>query len=285
MRRKDHNRKYLKIMITLGIFGIILMITGCSKKASSQKATKKDQPQIKIGVDILKPFFYIDRNGSYAGIDADIAKEACKRAGYKPKFVEIPWSDRDSYLKQKKVDCVWTAFIKDQREDQYLWTDSYMTSHLAVITDKHSPSKNLEEFKGPGGIAVRAGSVAEQFFLKQSKKINENLENVYSCGTFSQAYTAFVKGYADALASHKIVLEYIMKENPEKCCYLNEDLMKVHLGVAFKRENSQENEKNGSYQKINQAIKEMKQDGTIAKIQKKYEVSRSEKSGGDENEE
>lgn len=126
-----------------------------------------------------------------------------------------------------------------------------MTSHLAVIADKHTPSKSLEEFKGPGRIAVRAGSVTEQFLLKKSKKINENLENVYSCGTFSQAYTAFVKGYADALASHKIVLEYIMKENPEKCCYLNKNLMNVHLGVAFKREDAKENEKNESYQKIN----------------------------------
>lgn len=277
-------RKYLKIMIILSISTIILIITGCTKKSSSKENAKKDLPQIRIGVDILKPFFYIDRNGNYAGIDADIAKEACKHAGYQPKFVEIPWSERDRYLEKNKIDCIWTGFIKDQREDQYLWTVSYMTSQLAVITDKHSPSKTLKDFHGPGGIAVRAGSTAEQIFLKKSKTMNQNLENVYSCGTFSQAYTAFVKGYTDALSSHKIVLENLMKDNPGTCRYLDENLMEVHLGVAFKREKTQRNDNNEFYKKINKAMKQMKQDGTLTKIQKKYKVLQSEKTGGDENE-
>ena len=284
MKRKDHKRIHLKVIIMLCLCSMILIISGCTKKTSNKKTVTRNQPQIRIGVDILKPFFYIDRNGDYAGIDAEIAREACKRAGYKPKFVEIPWSERDSYLKENKVDCIWTAFIKDSRENEYLWTDSYMTSQLAVIADKHSPSKTLKKFKGPGGIAVRAGSVAEEIFLKESKKTNENLENVYSCGTFSQAYTAFVKGYADALASHKIVLEYLMQDNPGKCRYLDKNLRKVHLGVAFQKKSNQENDKNESYQKINKAIKEMKKDKTITKIEKKYQVSRSEKSGGDTDE-
>lgn len=156
-------RRYLKMMI-LNVCAVLLILTGCTKEAPNKKNEKKDLPQIRIGVDTLKPFFYIDRNGNYKGIDAEIAKEACKRAGYKPKFIEIPWSERDYYLDKNKVDCIWTAFIKDQRDNQYLWTDSYMTSYLAVIVDRHSPSKNLEKFQGPGGIAVRAGSIVEQIF-------------------------------------------------------------------------------------------------------------------------
>lgn len=38
---------------------------------------------------------YIDPTGDYAGIDADIAREACKRAGIRPQFVDISWNDRD----------------------------------------------------------------------------------------------------------------------------------------------------------------------------------------------
>ena len=52
-------RKYLKIMIILSISTIILIITGCTKKSSSKENAKKDLPQIRIGVDILKPFFIL----------------------------------------------------------------------------------------------------------------------------------------------------------------------------------------------------------------------------------
>ena len=41
----------------------------------------EDLPELKIGVAILKSFFYKDKNGNYEGIDAQIAKAACKRAG------------------------------------------------------------------------------------------------------------------------------------------------------------------------------------------------------------
>lgn len=253
---------------------MIFMICGCTKKLSNKKTAEKDLPQIRIGVDILKPFFYIDQNGNYAGIDADIAREACKRAGYEPKFIEIPWSERNTYLKNNKVDCLWTAFIKDNREDQYLWTDSYMTSQLAIIVDQNCPSKKLSDFRGPSGIAVRAGSTSEEILLEKAQKTNSNLENIYSCGTFSQAVTAYIKGYADALSSHKIVLQYLMEENPKMYRYLEENLKSVHLGVAFKKEDN-----NIYWKKIEKAITEMKKDGTIAKIQKKYEISESEKSG------
>lgn len=284
MRKKDHKTKQLKIIISICLCSMILMICGCSKKTytkktSSKKTESENLPQIRIGVDILKPFFYIDRNGNYAGIDADIAREACKRAGYQPKFIEIPWSERDKYLKNNKVDCLWTAFIMENREKQYLWSDSYMTSQLAIVVDKQSPSKKLSEFRGPGGIAVRAGSTSEEILLKKAEKANSNLENIYSCGTFSQAVTAFVKGYADALSSHKIVLQYLMKENPGKCRYLKKNLESVHLGAAFKKEDH-----NVYWKKIEKVITEMKKDGTITKIQKKYTVSESEESGGENNE-
>lgn len=249
------------------------------KRSSNKKTVEKDLPQIRIGVDILKPFFYIDRNGNYAGIDADIAREACKRAGYKPKFIEIPWSERNAYLKKNKVDCIWTAFVKDHREDQYLWTDSYMTSQLAIIVDEHSPSKKLSNFRGPGGIAVRAGSISEEILLKKAQETNSNLENIYSCGTFSQAVTAFIKGYADALSSHKIVLQYLMKDSTGKYRYIEKNLKSVHLGVAFKKEDN-----NLYWKKIQKAITDMKSDGAIAKIQKKYTISDEGKSGGEKDE-
>ena len=82
-----------KIIIPVLLFCVaIVSLCSCQLSETQEKIeTESKLPELKIGVDRLKPFFYVDENGEYKGIDAEIAKEACKRAGYRPDFVEISW--------------------------------------------------------------------------------------------------------------------------------------------------------------------------------------------------
>ena len=43
---------------------------------------KEELPEIVIGGSLYAPYFYRDVSGSYAGIDAELAAEACRRIGY-----------------------------------------------------------------------------------------------------------------------------------------------------------------------------------------------------------
>lgn len=67
--------------------------------SSSPNEADKDLPVLKIGVTDNDPYVYVDTTGDYAGIDIGIAREACKRAGIKPQFIDISWNDRDRLLK------------------------------------------------------------------------------------------------------------------------------------------------------------------------------------------
>lgn len=273
MERKG--KKCYGLLLFFLLAGLCCFMTACSKQALTEQSTaKKDTlkkaegkslPKLKIGVDILEPFCYVDENGDYVGIDIAIAKKACEKAGYQPVFVEIPWDEKDAYLKNGKIDCLWGAFSIDGREDTYLWTESYLESRLGAIAERRSPTKSFKDFKGPGGIAVRAGSKVEEVLLENSNSFNPNTQKVYSCGTFSMAKTAFVKSYADALACHKVVLHQIMVENPGLYQYLEGTIMTVHLGVAFDKDAGNE-----KCEAINKGITEMKKDGTISQIAKKY---------------
>ena len=152
-------RKQISMLITIvGLALSMLCLCGCqsSSNSSAAESSNENLPELRIGVDLLKPYFYLDRNGEYQGIDAEIAKEACSRAGYKPVFVNLPWSERDAYLADGSIDCVWTAFVMDGREQDYLWTNPYLYSKEALIVDSRCPSDSLSSFNGPGGIAVRA---------------------------------------------------------------------------------------------------------------------------------
>lgn len=259
-------KKFKKAMLTLLLIIMGCFLCACNKQSEKeqQKAVDDSQlPELKIGVNMLKPYFYMNENGDYIGIDAEIAKKACNMAGYRPSFVEVPWGERDEFLNSGKVDCLWTALAKDGREEQYLWTDTYMESKLKILVGSKSPDKALESYKGTGGIAVQVDSKSEELLLNS---LYPGVK-VYSCSTFMLAQTAFVKGYADGLACNEEVLQDVLTEYPGMYHYLDYTLMTVHLAVAFEKSHS-----DIICRKINEALKTLKENRTVSSVIEKYNV-------------
>lgn len=63
------------------------LLSGCTGADSPEKTTEKET--LTIGSDIYSPYFYPDDNGDFAGIDVEIAEEACRRLGVTPEFKQI----------------------------------------------------------------------------------------------------------------------------------------------------------------------------------------------------
>ena len=243
----------------------ICVLAACNAGTLSGDAEPtSDLPELKIGVSTLNPFFFVDENGDYKGIDAEIATEACRRAGYRPTFVEVSWADRDECLQNGSVDCLWNAFIKNGREDDYLWTDAYMQTNLRAIVVACSPDQDVSDIGGRGGMAVRAGSKIEEILLNSPEYSGTRL---YSCGTFEMAETAFVKGYAGALGGHEVVLQRVMASYPGQYRFLDGTIMTADLAVAFGKDADVDL---APWQAINDAIDAMLEDGTIDGILSSY---------------
>lgn len=151
-RKGELSLKLKRIIFVALVFITVFSFCGCQQNEQSNEISPDTKLQeLKIGVDTLVPYFYTDENGNFAGIDAEIATEACRRAGYSPDFIKINWDNRDQYLQNGTVDCLWTAFIKDGKEDSYLWTDTYLQSNLRVIIGKNSPEKDIYTLGGARG--------------------------------------------------------------------------------------------------------------------------------------
>ena len=263
------NRKKLVSAALVLIASFSLCACQQAETSAKEDTSVSKLPELKIGVDILKPFFYVDENGNYAGIDAEIATEACRRAGYEPDFIEISWNQRDEALQNETVDCLWSAFIKDGREDNYLWTDTYLQSNLRAIVDEKSPDQDLKTLHGSTGMAVRAGSKIEELLLDDSVE-RPNIQ-IYSCGTFEMAETAFVKGYIGALGGHEAVLREVINSYPESYRFLDGTIMTANLGVAFRKDDT-----SGICEKINDALTDMKEEDRIKAIWGKYTSASSD---------
>lgn len=91
------------VLILLAAVCAVVLTYTVRNSAPSPNEADKDPPVLKIGVT---DNVYIDTTGDYAGIDIDIAREACKRAGLRPQFIDISWNDRDRLLKNGDIDCL-----------------------------------------------------------------------------------------------------------------------------------------------------------------------------------
>ena len=262
------------VAVALVVAALLVACFACvsrtsTTEASSDQGSSDTLPTIKIGADIVDPFFYKDHNGDYAGIDAEIAREACKRAGLTPKFVQIDWADRDAYLSNGTVDCLWCGYARNGREGRYLWTETYLETSVGVVVRYDDKTASLHDFDSSNGIAVRSGSISEFSLLAGALGLPATTP-IKSYGTLALAMTAFARGYTDAWISYSLILDRLVAESPKTYRFLEHDALSIDLAVAFSTDY------NGPYRtKLNRAIESMKRDGTIDKIQKRYEEATS----------
>lgn len=176
---------------TIVSFTLILLVAVCAgtltytvrSSSSSSNEADRDLPVLKIGVTDNDPYVYVDTTGDYAGIDIDIAREACKRAGLKPQFVDIDWNDRDRLLKNGDIDCLWCDYSPCYREDKYYWTEPYLTVTVSVAAKKTSGIKSLAHLDGSKTIAVIAGSVSERRLLAGDLGVSSDVQIIWLCRT------------------------------------------------------------------------------------------------------
>lgn len=243
------------------IICILCVCMGCSSNKN-----REELPKLVIGCDTLRPYSYADEDGNPAGMDVDLAKEACKRMGYEPVFVYIDWDERDSLLANGDIDCLWSCFSMDGQEENYAWVGPYMYSRQVVAVKADSPITHLSDLKNMR-IAVRVGAKAEAILLKQEETGVPDVKNVFSLDNMSDVVTALRNDYVDACAGYAAALRDQLQNDGVDYRFLDEDLNYAKLGVAFL--------KNGDAtirNTLQETLKAMQDDGTTERILKSYGV-------------
>lgn len=237
---------------------------GCGEPGKAGYRPVDERPKLVVGSDIYPPFNYIDENGRPTGIDVDLAKEACRRMGYKVKFDTINWEEKNRLLEAGEVDCLWGSFSMKGRMEQYRWAGPYMVSKQVVAVNKNSSIVRLSDLKDRM-IAVQVTTKPEELFIKHTDSRIPRVNKVYSLENRELIFAMLGKGYVDAMAMHESAVTEYNKEVGTKYRILEEPLLVTGLGVAFAR-----NDRRGIAEKLDKTLKEMRADGTTKKIIEKY---------------
>lgn len=252
-----------------------LVLGGCGEK--KEEAADSELPELVIGIDYFEPYSYQTSDGEYKGVDVELAEEALQRLGYQPKFENIIWEDKDKLLADGTIDCLWSSYSMNGREDKYQWAGPYLYSRQMVAVRAESEIQKVQDLKGKR-VAVQATTKAEDLFLHNIDSDLPQMEQVNCFSTTNELYAALRKNYVDAIAGHEAMLNSLVQDGEGAYRMLEESIYTSELGIAFKKGTHKE-----LTEELTETLKEMQGEGITEKIVIKYGLDADKILPGGEN--
>ncbi len=212
------------------------------------------------------PFGYQDDDGNYTGFDLALAKEVSDRNNWT--FVAQPiidWNSKQLELDGGEIDCLWSEFTINGREDNYTWTEPYFNNTKVVIVKKGTGISTLDDLKGKT-VEVQQGSSALRVLKEENKTLGDSLAQINEVDGYDSALMDLESGVCDAvicdsgLGYYKIVEKF----NGKDLEILNDTISHEVYGVAFKKGNTELRDQ------VQETLDEMYKDGTVDKIAQDY---------------
>jgi len=254
------------ITICLLVLFIATFLSGCSNKNQNISTLQKikQNKEFVVGMDnTFPPMEFTDDNNNTVGFDVDLANEIAKRLGAKLKIVAVDWSGIQSALKSKKFDAIISCVsITDERKKAFNLAGPYLYIRQVIAVKKGDTSiKSFEDLKGIK-IGVQANTTGDSAVQKM-KFINYE-KDVTRYERITDAFNDLDIGRIKAVVIDSVVAYYYKKQNPEKFDIAPAELEKEPVGIALRKEDKD------LYEEIQKILNQLKEDGTIAKISKKW---------------
>lgn len=157
--------------------------------------------------DALPPMGFQNDNWEIDGFDIDVAKKVCEKMGVELKLQPIDWKAKDSELNGKKIDCIWNGFtVTEERKNEVLFTEPYMTNRQVVVTMDDSGISTLADLAGKT-VTLQEGSTASDA-LDASPELKDSLKEVILIKDNVLALNDLKKGGCDAVIMDEVVARY-----------------------------------------------------------------------------
>lgn len=271
-------KKKVLSFILCGVMAVS-MLAGCANKNTTPEETKETQENaqteesnvsevkgtIKVGVaGDFYPFCFTE-NDETKGFEIDVLTEIGKRAGYEVEFIVSDFTGIFGMLDSGKIDTVGhSVAITDERSQKYLFSDPYVYSNYNIITKKDSQLKAIEDFVGKK-VGVVMGGQGEVKLNELCQKENLDIEVVGYEGTAAMDKDVLM-GRLDGRLGPQIQTLATIKKNNLELVVTDATVFFETAGYPLPKDgNHDEMQKD-----INEALAEMKSDGTLSELSMKW---------------
>lgn len=246
--------KYLKMFTVASlVLTSVLAFSGCGNK--------KDSNIIKVGTSAdFPPYEYIE-NGEITGLEIELVKKIGEKLGKKVEIKNMDFDGVLSSLTSGKVDLGVAAIsITDDRKMKLDFTDKMISNNVIIVQRKDSNFQKIDDLKNIK-IGFQIGTTVQEF-------IDENLS---SNNITPSGYKDYIQPLTD-LENKKLDC-VIMDQVPATKMLVNKDNLKIsnlplysdEYAFAMKKDSNPE-----LIKKMNEVLKEMKNNGEYDKLLNKY---------------
>ncbi|HHV59094.1 MAG TPA: amino acid ABC transporter substrate-binding protein [Clostridiaceae bacterium] len=258
-------KKYL-ILVLIVLIAAASMLSGCTQTSGTDKSWEKVKNKgfLVMGLDSgFPPMGFTDEKGEIVGFDVDAAREVCKRLGVELKLQPIDWTAKIQELDTGNIDCIWNGFtINPERIEQVLFTEPYMKNRQVIVVNTSSNFKNLSDLEGKK-LGLQAGSSAADA-LDASADFKNKLAEVVEFEDNLMVLLDLESGRIDAALMDEVVARYQITTGKRSMTILDEALAPEEYGIGFRKQDKE------LMKKVEDTLKEMAKDGTLAEISKKW---------------
>lgn len=250
----------LSKLLLMNVFALSAIgFTAVAAHAEDLLDSVKHAGVLRIGLEgTYPPFDSRNSAGELEGFDVDVAKAVAAKLGVKPQFIPTEWSGIIAALQTGKFDVIVNQVtITPQRKQVLDFSQPYTYSAAQLIqrVDDKREFKSLDEFKGDKKLGVTLGTNYDQM-ARAVPGINaqtypgapEKLRDLSS-------------KRIDATIDDRLMLPYMIKTSqlPLRPGAVLKGADQ-EMGIPFRKNNPK------FAKAINDALTELKQDGTLKKI-------------------
>lgn len=228
---------------------------------SAAQASTIDKGVLRVGMEgTYPPFTFKNDSNQLTGFDVDIAKAVAGKLGLKPEFVLTEWSGILAGLQAGKYDVIVNQVgVTPERQKSIGFSMPYAYSSAQIIVGKNSSAayKTLADLKGKR-VGVGLGSNFEKM-LRDVGGIN-----VVTYPGAPEYLRDLAIGRLDAALNDRLLVGYLAKKEnlPVHGSAVVGDPQPV--AIALKKSNT------ALKAQIDQALAQLKADGSYAKISEKW---------------
>ena len=263
-------RKYTLLMIVA--IGSAIVLSACSSSAKSDGCLGKTSTAIvdlkcqKINIAVENaylPFNYISlTTGEPGGWDYEAWTEICTRLHCEPVFVESAWDGMIQAVSNKQYDIGADGVTKtDERQQQVDFSIGYVQIQQKLLVLKgETRFASIEDFAANPEL-IMGTQVSTSNYETAVKYLSE--DRIKAFDTFPFAVQALIAGEVDAVIIDEIVGMGYQGTNAEDLDLIGPSISSDELGFIFPKGSS-------LVDPVNQALKAMVDDGTLAKLNQKF---------------
>lgn len=227
----------------------------------------KNKGNLILGLDdAFPPMGFRDDADNIVGFDIDLAQAVCEKLGVELVLQPIKWDAKEFELNTKNIDCIWNGFsITPERIESLTLSIPYMENSISIVVKNNSGINSKSDMAGKK-LAVQGGSSAEEaLYMEENKEFKESLGEINA--SFQDYVTALMDletGNSDGVLMDSVVANYMITINGKDFNVLDDHLVAEEYAIGFRKGEE------ALAEAVNNALRELKADGTVDKISTKW---------------